>query len=114
METKELCKNGALRRECIVAVLAILLTTAIASIGWAITDRVKWAGTDRQIQINTERLNKIEAMIALLPSQNISRDEFQQMQSQITAKQSEIVLGLARLDVRIDTVLFSLQKRGNR
>ena len=114
METKELCKNGALRRECIVAVLAILLTTAIASIGWAITDRVKWAGTDRQIQINTERLNKVEAMIALLPSQNISRDEFQQMQAQIMAKQTEIVVSMARLDARIDTVLIALQKRADR
>ena len=114
METKELCKNGALRRECIVAVLAILLTTVIASLGWAITDRVKWAGTDRQIQINTERINKIEAMLALLPSQNISRDEFKQMQEQLTAKQMDIMLALSRLDIRIDTLMSTLQKRNNR
>ena len=83
----------------------------VALSGWVVSDRLKWAGNERQIEINTGRLDKLEAWRSVMPAETISRAEHIALLDEIKVQHLETMTAIRHLEARLDSFTVYIRQR---
>ncbi len=94
-----------------VAVITMFISAVGAGIGWSFVDRIHWAANEKQIQVNTEHLGKVDKKLDELPSAYISRQEHEAIEKKSEEQHRETMDGIRHLENRIDQWMKE-QRRG--
>lgn len=93
--------NGNWKREVSIA----LLTACICFGGWALQDRLHWASLEKQIEVNTRRLDVVEDR---LDKEVVSEKEHQQLLQAIENHHTEAMVSMTHLNERIDRLVTQI------
>jgi preprotein translocase subunit SecA len=97
--------NGNWKRELAIAALATLMTAFVCFAGWALNDRLHWASVEKQIEVNTRRLDVVESR---LDKEVVSESEHQQLLQTIQGHYADEMDAMQRLNERIDRLVVGV------
>ncbi len=97
------------RRDIVLDGAKLIIAALLALVGWGLVDRLHWAGNERQIVVNTERLTNVEGRLNRLPEEAVSRQEWVDHERRIENQHHELMQMMSGLSQRIDNLTSTVK-----